>query len=216
MKNLYKEVEGYVKRYEVNTRSRKIEEDNDKVITNWNIGRLIVEAQGGEARAKYGNELIKEWSVKLTEKYGKGYDSTNLRKFRQFFIIFEKCATVSRKLTWSLIVELLPIKEQSKRNYYINMCITKNLSVRQLREEIKLNSYERLLNKPDKIEIMSPVRDSQITDKIKNPIVIQLNKGEVIKNEHDLEIKLLAKLQSFFNQLGGRVYFSRKPVSNYN
>ena len=52
----------------------RLHEENHKVNTYFEIGRLIVEAQGGENRAKYGNGLIKEWSKELTSIYGKGYD----------------------------------------------------------------------------------------------------------------------------------------------
>ena len=86
----YEEIKHLIKKNEIGKRARKIEENNDLVTTYWNIGKLIVEAQGGEARAKYGNELIKKWSSKLTELYGKGYDATNLRRFRQFYIAFQK------------------------------------------------------------------------------------------------------------------------------
>ena len=71
------EIEHLIKKNEIGKRIRKIEENNDLVVSYWNVGRLIVEAQGGLNRAKYGNELIKKWSVKLTKLYGKGYDATN-------------------------------------------------------------------------------------------------------------------------------------------
>ena len=92
----YEEIKHLIKKNEIGKRARKIAENNDLVTTYWNIGRLIIEAQGGERRAKYGNELIKKWSIKLTELYGKGYDATNLRKFRQFYLCFQKCATLWR------------------------------------------------------------------------------------------------------------------------
>lgn len=199
--NYYNEIENYIKKNEVNKYARKIDEDNDKLATYWNVGRLIVEAQGGETRAKYGNRLIKEWSIKLTEKYGKGYNYINLTRFRNFYLSFPILSTVS-KLSWSLISEILPIKDENKRNYYVNICIAQNLSVRELRMEIKSDSYERLLNKPEKIDIITPVKSSNITDNIKNPIIIELSNGEQINNERDLEIMLLAKLKSFFSQLG--------------
>ena len=60
------------------------------VETYFNIGKLLVEAQGGMDRASYGNKLIKNWSIELTKLYGKGYDSSNLKRFRQFYIAFEK------------------------------------------------------------------------------------------------------------------------------
>lgn len=75
--NYYNEAENYIKKAVVNKLARKYEENNELLMTYWNVGRLIVEAQGGEARSKYGDSLIKEWSVKLTEKYGKGYKISN-------------------------------------------------------------------------------------------------------------------------------------------
>lgn len=199
--NYYDEVENYIKKNEVNKLARRYEENDDLLLTYWNVGRLMVEAQGGEARAKYGNELIKEWSNKLTQKYGKGYDSTNLRKFRRFYLMFPKCGTLSL-ISWSIIESILPIKDENKRNYYINLCITNNLSVRELRKEIKSNSYERLINKPDHIEIIYQTNKLKIVDNIKNPIIIEVGKNKIINNESDLEGVILAKLRSFFNQLG--------------
>jgi predicted nuclease of restriction endonuclease-like (RecB) superfamily len=197
----YVEIEHIIKKNEIN-KTRRILEDNYDTLTNyWNIGRLIVEAQGGSSRAKYGNELIKKWSETFTEKYGKGYDSTTLRKFRQFYLIFPKCATVWR-ISWSQIRELLPINDENKRNYYINLCIKNNLSVRELIKEIKNNSYERLLEKPEHIEIISNSNKYSITSSMKNPIIIELKENEKINSEYDLEVKLLSELEFFFQQLG--------------
>ena len=71
--------------------------------------------------------------------------------------MFPILATVSQ-VSWSIISVLLPTKDINKRNYYINLCIKNNLSVRELKQEIKSNSYERLINKPDKIEISCQFR----------------------------------------------------------
>ena len=152
----YKEIEHLIKKNEINKKVRRLEENHSLVTTYWNVGRLIVEAQGGSSKAKYGNELIKKWSERLTKAYGKGYDATNLRKFRQFYLYFPKCAPAGLTLNWSHYRELLPIKNINKRNYYINLCIKNNLSKRDLIKEIKSNSYERLMNKPDKIDIIVP------------------------------------------------------------
>ncbi len=201
MNNYYQEIEQYIKRNEVNKIARRIEENKNSLTNYWHIGRLLVEAQGGESRAKYGNELIKKWSALFTEKYGKGYDNTNLRKFRQFYLTFEKCAPVER-ISWTNIKVLLPIKEENKRNYYLNLCLSKNLSRRELEREIKNNTYERLVNKPEKIEIIQPIVQYSVTSNVHNPILLKLNEGEKITSEHDLEIALLARLKSFFSQLG--------------
>ena len=195
----YQEIEHLIKKNEISKRVRKLEESNDTVTTYWNEGRLIVEAQGGELRAKYGNELIKKWSVRLTEQYGKGYDATNLRKFRQFYNLFPKCAPAGLTLTWTHYRELLSIKDENKRNYYINLCIKNNLSKRELRQEIKSNSYERLINKPEKINIISREKYS-ITTNMKDPIIIKVDKE--VTSEQDLELSILADLEYFFKQLG--------------
>lgn len=214
--NYFNEIEVFIKKNEVNKKVRILEENQSTLENYWNIGRLLIKAQGGKERARYGNGLIKEWSKKYTEKYGNGYDATNLRKFRQFYLLFSKCATVSR-ISWSQVVLLLPIAEENKRNYYINLCITKNLSVRELAKEIKNNSYERLIEKPDKIEIIVPQKPMYFLEQMKNPILIELDRNKTIQSEHDLEITILAKLQIFFSQLGeGFTLVDNQYKINYN
>lgn len=192
----YEEIEHLIKRNEVSKRVRKLEENYSLVETYWHIGKIIVEAQGGSTRAKYGNELIKKWSIKLTELYGKGYDASNLKRFRQFYLVFRKDGAVRHQLSWTHIRQLLPIKDENKRNYFINLCIKNNLSERELTREIKSNAYERLVDKPDKIDIIVPTKYS-ITSDMKNPIIIPV-KSEVA-SEHDLELNILANLDFFLN-----------------
>ena len=148
--NYYIEIENYIKRNETNKRRRNLEDNYDTLNNYWNIGKLIVEAQGGSNRAKYGNELIKEWSLNLTRSYGKGYDYTNLTRFRQLYIAFPNLGPLAQ-LSWTIICKLLPIKDENKRNYYINLCIERNLSKRQLLEEIKqqLNSTADAVQEQD-------------------------------------------------------------------
>lgn len=69
--NFYNEINSLVKRLEINKRARRISDNSDTLKTYWKVGRLLVEAQGGSNRAKYGNNLIKEWSKRLTQEYGK-------------------------------------------------------------------------------------------------------------------------------------------------
>jgi len=199
--NYYEEIEHIIKRNEINKKAKQLEDNYDTLNTYWNIGRLIVEAQGGESRAKYGNELIKEWSIKLSKLYGKNYGERNLRYMRQFYNTFPIWKSVIAKLSWTHYIQLFPIKEENKRNYYINLCIENNLSVRELIKEIKSNSFERLINPPKVIEIKrnSPI---EITSDIKNPIIINLKENEKIENHHDLEMKILSDFTFIFKQLG--------------
>ena len=71
-------------------KKHRLIENNSTLTTYYEIGKLIVEAQGGETRAKYGNGLIKEWSNELTNLYGKGYDYTNLSRMRKLYLVFKK------------------------------------------------------------------------------------------------------------------------------
>ena len=212
----YVEIESYIKRNEINKKRRVLEENYDTLNNYWNIGKLIVEAQGGSSRAKYGNELIKEWSVNLTQNYGKGYNYTNLSRFRQFYLLFPKLAPVAQ-LSWTNITILLPIKDENKRNYYINLCIERSLSKRQLLEEIKSSNYERLVNKPKNIELIIPKKEYTILEDMKNPIIIKVNKNQIIKTEKDLELTILSKIEFILTQLGKGFCFigSQYKISNY-
>ena len=200
--NYYNAVENIIKKNEVNKKARILEENYENVSSYWHIGKIIVEAQGGEKRAKYGNEIIKKWSVKLTEKYGKGYDSSNLSNFRKFYLTFPILDAV-RQESWTNIRKLLSIKDENKRNYYLNLCISKKLSSRELQKEIKNNSYERLIAKPDKIEITNYPSKLTIKENMKNPILISIPSKTIIAKEQDLEIIILSQIKTFFNQLGG-------------
>ena len=62
---------------------------------------MIVEMQGGNEKAKYGEYLIKQLSIKLTDNYGKGFSVTNLKNMRKFYNIFSIGQTMSDQLTWS-------------------------------------------------------------------------------------------------------------------
>ena len=199
--NYYDEVNSYVKKVEIGKAIRETNANMELVECYWNVGRLIVEAQGGKEKAKYGNELIKTWAEKLTEEYGKGYNYTNLSRFRQFYLDFPIVAPLGQQLSWTIIRTILPIKDENKRNYYINLCIANNLSKRELEKEIKSNSYERLEYKPDKIDIVVSTKVPAIVNNFKNPILLEL-KDKEIKSESDLEKLIYSQLSCVFLQLG--------------
>ena len=91
---------------------------------------MLIEAQGGEDKAKYGNALIKEYSEKLTNEIGRGYTFSALSRMRQFYLLSEKIATLSQQLTWSHYCELLVFNNVDEINYYIKQTEIYNLSVR--------------------------------------------------------------------------------------
>ena len=97
-----------------------MQDNHEKLLTNWKVGKILVEAQGGEKRAKYGDRLIKKWALKLSKIYGNKYGYTNLSNMRQFYLLFPILRTLCEELTWSHYRYLLPIKNENERNYYIN------------------------------------------------------------------------------------------------
>ncbi len=199
--NYLNEANEYIKRVEIGKSIREANANRELVECYWNVGRLIVEAQGGNDKAKYGNELLKKWAEKLTKEYGKGYDYTNLSRFRQLYLYFPIVGPVAHQLTWTNICKILPIKDENKRNYYINLCITNNLSKRELEREIKNNLYERLEHKPDKIDVIVSTKVPKIINNFKNPILLEL-KNKQIKSESDLEKLIYSQLSYVFLQLG--------------
>ena len=169
----------------------------------WNIGRLIVEAQGGK-RASYGDDLIKKWSYMLSSKYGNKYGKTNLKNMRQFYVLFPKSRTLCDKLLWSHYRYLLPIKNENERNYYINQVILNNLSVRELRNEIKNKAFNRLsYADKENIKIINN-KDYNLTieDMIKDPILIKTNKEINKLNEKALHKYIIEMLEHKFLELG--------------
>ena len=159
------------------------------------MGRLIVEAQGGEKRAKYGNKLIKEYSEKLTNELGKGFTVSNLRKMRQFYSLFRKRSTLSSELTWSHYTELLKIKNINEVKYYIYITDKQNLSVRELREKIKSNEYERIGYKEE-------LEEPKINTFIKNPIIIKVGDKNKKLTEYALHQLILENMDDFLKELG--------------
>ena len=97
--NYYNEIKEVLVKNEVYKKVKEYSKNKSDLNAYYEVGRLIVEAQGGEKRAKYGNRLIKEYSEKLTKELGKGYKVSNLKNMRQFFLRFRKGQTVSGELS---------------------------------------------------------------------------------------------------------------------
>ena len=163
---------------------------------------MLIEAQGGEDKAKYGNALIKEYSEKLTNEIGRGYTFSALSRMRQFYLLSEKIATLSQQLTWSHYCELLVFDNVDEINYYIKQTEIYNLSVRELREKIKSKEYQRIDNNT-KLKLINK-EETVVSDFIKNPIVIR-NKYNIDKEsitEKILQRLILEDIPSFLKELG--------------
>lgn len=203
--NYYKEIKNLIEEKEVNDKVRYLESNKETIKTYYEIGRLLIKAQDGEEKAKYGDGLIKKWSSELSREYGKGYNLTNLKNMRQLYLIIKKSRTPCDQLTltWSHWRYLLPLKNENERNYYINRCIQNNLSVRGLINEIKTKSFDRLSYADKKhIKLITDKETSlDIKDMIHDTILINIDDNEKI-SEKVLKKYILKELEHFFLELG--------------
>ena len=195
--NYYNEIKNKLIDNEAYLRVKDYSKERHKVITYFEIGKLLNEAGG-----KYGDNIIEEYSKKLVIEVGRKYNRRTLFRMKQFYNVFsnQKVSPLATQLTWSHYSELLSIKNVNKLRYYINIATNNNLSKRELRERIKSNEYERLpietknkLKKEEKVEIR---------DLVPNPILIKNKNNIDIVTEKALHHLILEDIESFMKELG--------------
>ena len=200
--NYYNEIKNKLIDNEVYKRVKDYSKNRNDLNTYYEVGKLLIEAQGGENRAKYGDGLIKEYSEKLTKDLGKKYSITSLKYMRMFYLLVEKSQPPADQLTWSHYCELLPLKDINEINYYIKITSEQCLSKRGLREKIKNKEYQRL-DDNTKLKLVNKEKIN-IGDNIKNPIIIKNKLGIDKENisEKILQRLILEDIPSFLKELG--------------
>lgn len=196
-----------------NARKNVAQQVNTQLLTTYrNIGRIIVEyEQQNQIRADYGKQTLRELSKELTREFGKGFSRSNLQNMRAFYLAYEKCQTVSGKLSWSHYCELLSITDENKRSFYEKESINSGWSVRELKRQIDSSLYERLLlssgdaNKEKVLSLAQKgIEINQPADIIRDPYVFEFlgvpeNKPIL---ESDLEKALVVQIEKFLLELG--------------
>lgn len=200
--NYYNEIKNKLIDNEVYKRVKDYYKNRNDLNTYYEVGKLLIEAQGGENRAKYGDNLIKEYSKRLFNDIGRKYNITTLKRIRQFYLVVEKGAPLAHQLTWSHYCELLPLKDINEINYYIQMTIEQCLSKRQLRERIKTKEYQRL-DDNTKLKLINK-EEVNVNDFIKNPIIIKDRLGIDKENisEKILQRLIIEDIEGFMKELG--------------
>jgi len=214
--NYYEEIKDKLIDVEIQNRVKDYSKNKYTLEKYLEIGKLLIEAQGGEKRAKYGDGLIRQYSNKLSIELGKKFNSTLLKRIRQFYILIIKGAPVAHQLSWSHYIELLSLKDLDAINYYIDKCIQNNLSRNKLRELIKLKEYERIPKNKLKLN-----EEISMNDLVPNPIVINNKNDKEVISEKVLQQLILEDLDNFLKQLGsGFTYIGHEyPIKlgdNYN
>lgn len=187
----------------------------------WEIGKRIVEMQDGNKTAEYGKQLIKELSRKLTIDYGKGFDETNLRKMRQFYLCFQKRDALRLELSWTHYRLIMKVENEKARLFYVEEAIKSNWSTRQHSRQINTFSYERLLASKGNYDVVEDTTKKETPmkpkDVIKDPYVLEFLGIDGSSNlyESDLEQGLINRLQKFLLELGrGFSFIARQQHLN--
>ena len=174
----------------------------------WNIGKSIIEEQGGNKKAEYGAGLLKELSKQMTHDFGKGFTVANLKNMRQFYLTFPNGYALRSELSWTHYRLLMRVENDNARDFYMQEAVKAGWSTRQLERQINTFFYERLLSSKNKEKVAAEIQTSEAAkapeDIIRDPYVLEflgLNPNDDFY-ESDLEQALITHLQKFLLELG--------------
>ena len=222
--NYYNEIKSILVDNAIGKKVREYKSNQKDLESYYNVGKLLVEAQGGEERAKYGNGLIKEYSKRLNSELGKGYTVTRLKYMRTFYELVKKSPPLADQFknvntTWSNICEILYLKNIEEIKYYLNLSNKLCLTKRELRLRIKSNEYNRL-----SVEVKEKLKSNEVVgtnEKVPSPVVLQGLKVNDKLTEKIVQKWIDENPASFCEALGeGYTYvksqYKIKIGSNYN
>ena len=192
--NYYNAIKNELINNEINRKVKNYSINKSDLNAYYNVGKLLLDAGN-----QYGESIIKEYSLRLTKEFGSGYSQRNLRNMRQFYKVSQKWQTLSAKLSWSHYCEIIWF-DDNKFQYYVKTIELNNLSIRQLRERIKSNEYERL---PESTKNKLINQDeTNVVDYMKNPIMIKNNNNYEMFSERVLQKIILEDIENFLEELG--------------
>jgi predicted nuclease of restriction endonuclease-like (RecB) superfamily len=179
-------------------------------ILYWHIGKRIRQDIIQSKRAEYGEEVIKSLAKELTAEYGKGFSRVAIIRMVQFYDNFpelEISSTLSNQLTWSHIIELLPLEDKKKQEFYAFIAIEEHWSVRQLRSNINRMTFERTLSNQQARSLNLMAFEQQKSHLIpelvlKDPYILDFLGLPDDHYESELEEAILKELEKFILELG--------------
>ena len=214
--NYYENIKEELINNELNKKVKTYSINRSDLDTYYNVGKML--AQAGK---HYGEGIIKEYSKRLISELGKKYSVRLLYRILKYykFMTERKLPTLSAKLSWSHYDELLRFDDINKIVYYISISEQLSLSVRQLRERVKINEYERLPKETKRKLITKEPR--KVEDLVKNPILIKNTSNYENISEKLLQKLILEDISSFLEELGTGYTFIKneykiKMGNNYN
>lgn len=191
--------------------------NSSMVMLYWTIGKYLVCNVLENSKAEYGQKVVEQLAEKLFLNYGNSFDRASLFRMIQFYKEFpdsEKVVTLSRQLTWSHFLVLLPIEDETKRDFYAVMCSNENWSVRTLRERRKSMLFERtaISKKPEETirnELQTLQTESKMSPDLfyKDPYILDFLGLKNSYSEKDLENAILSELENFILEMGSDFAF---------
>lgn len=184
----------------------------------WHIGKRINSEILGNQRAEYGKQIVSTLSTQLQRLYGnKGFEARSIRRMMQFASRFDDekiVTTLSRQLSWSHIIEVLPLKDTLQCEFYLTLCASERWGVRKLRKEIDSMLYERtaVATKPDELvkRELADLRDNNVVSPdlvFKSPCFLEFAGLKGMYSEKNLEDSLIVHLEQFMLELGNGFTF---------
>ena len=167
----------------------------------WQIGKRINDEILLNKRADYGKQIVVTLSEKLMTRYGRSFEEKNLRRMLQFseqFEDFSIVVTLSRQLSWSHFLVLLPIKQAEAKQYYANLSSVEYWSVRDLRKQIASKAFERNEIADTQLSTFKP----ELLNTFKDPYILDFLNLKNTYLEQDLERAILHELEAFILELG--------------
>lgn len=167
----------------------------------WHIGNRINNEILQNKRADYGKQIVSTLSIELKERYGRNFELGNLRRMIQFaeqFSDIEIVVTLSRQLSWSHFLVLIPLKSPEAKLYYAQSSATQTLGVRELRKQISTKTFER----SSIANLQNTSNHPAIHNTFKDPYFLDFLGLQNTYLENDLEEAILRELEAFILELG--------------
>jgi predicted nuclease of restriction endonuclease-like (RecB) superfamily len=175
--------------------------NSNLTILFWHIGNSINKNILQNKRADYGKQILVTLSRELTNKYGRNFEEKNLRRMLQFAEQFTNnsiVVTLSRQLSWSHFLALIPLKTIEAKLFYAQVASTQTLGVRDLRKQIEAKAFERT----SIANLQAIPTNSNTYNTFKDPYFLDFLGLQNTYLEKDLEEAILRELEAFILELG--------------
>ena len=186
-------------------------------LMNWHVGKRIKEDVLYNQRAEYGKQILKNLSVKLTERYGTGWGTEKLKHCVRSAYLFSEddiMYAARTQLTWTHLRSLMSLKDSLERQFYMEMCRIEHWDTRTLDEKIDSQLYQRtaISQRPEEV-IRRELKELREEDTLNPDIVFRstyfldmLGLPDVF-SEKDLENSILNQVLEFIKELGSDFTF---------